>query len=136
LSGFIKREYDYAIRICAFVANPKKSDLTSISTISKNLFISRPFVAKKVYQLIQKQILKTTQGKERTVSLLVNPTELSIYDILKAMGLSGFLNKYLNIPGFCPLEKFYKIYNFLRKQKKSLINTFEAKKIKDLAFTK
>ena len=131
MSSLIKREFDYAIRICAYLAGKKGQGPVSISQISQKLFITRPFATKIVYRLKQYQILNTTQGKEGGVSLNANPETLSVYNILEAIGFDGSVNECLKVPGFCPLEKTCKIHSFFIEQEDKLLQSFKNKMIKD-----
>ena len=131
MNSLIKREFDYAIRICAYLAGKKGQGAVCISQISKKLFITRPFATKIVYSLKQYKILNTTQGKEGGVSLNVNPETLSVYNIFEAMGFDNSVNECLKIPGFCPLVKTCKIHSFFIEQEEKLLQSFKNKMIKD-----
>ena len=131
MNSLIKREFDYAIRICAYLAGKKGQGPVSISHISQKLFITRPFATKIVYRLKQYKILNTTQGKEGGVSLNVNPKTLSVYNILEAIGFDGSINECLKVPGFCPLVKTCKIHSFFIEQEEILLQSFKNKMIKD-----
>ncbi len=87
MNSLITREYDYAIRICAYLAGKKDQGPVSIFQISQKLFITRPFATKIVYRLKQHSILTTTQGKDGGVSLNANPETLSVYNILRVYGV-------------------------------------------------
>jgi Rrf2 family nitric oxide-sensitive transcriptional repressor len=131
MNSLIKREFDYAIRICAYLAGKKGQGPVSISQISQKLFITRPFATKIVYRLKQYKILNTTQGKEGGVSLNANPETLSVYNILEAIGFDGSINERLKVPGFCPLVKTCKIHSFFIGQEKILLQSFKNKMIQD-----
>ena len=131
MNSLIKREFDYAIRICAYLAGKKGQGPVSISQISQKLFITRPFATKIVYRLKQYKILNTTQGKEGGVSINANPETLSIYNILEAIGFDGSVNECLKVPGFCPLVKTCKIHSFFMEQEEKLLKSFKNKMIKD-----
>ena len=131
MNSLIKREFDYAIRICAYLAGKKGQGPVSISQISQKLFITRPFATKIVYRLKQYKILNTTQGKEGGVSINANPETLSIYNILEAIGFDGSVNECLKVPDFCPLVKTCKIHSFFMEQEEKLLKSFKNKMIKD-----
>jgi DNA-binding IscR family transcriptional regulator len=57
---FVKREYDYAIRICAYLAGNYRKGPIFISQISEKLFITRPFAIKSVFQLKNRTIAEFT----------------------------------------------------------------------------
>ncbi len=131
MNSLIKREFDYAIRICAYLAGKKGHGPLSISQISQKLFITRPFATKIVYRLKQNKILNTTQGKEGGVSLNANIETLSVYKIFESMGFDSSVNECLKIPGFCPLVKTCKIHSFFIEQEEKLLQSFKNKMIKD-----
>ena len=131
MNSLIKREFDYAIRICAYLAGKKGQGPLSISQISQKLFITRPFATKIVYRLKQNKILNTSQGKEGGVSLNANPETLSVYTIFESMGFDSSVNECLKIPGFCPLVKTCKIHSFFIEQEEKLLQNFKNKMIKD-----
>ena len=135
MSGFIKREYDYAIRICAYLAGQSAGKAIPISQIANRLFITRPFATKIIYQLKQKRIVQTSQGKIGGVALKIDPRSLSIYDILLAMGFDLALNECLKTPGYCPLDDQCLIHQFFRRQEESLLMAFKEKKINELVIT-
>jgi DNA-binding IscR family transcriptional regulator len=53
---FVKREYDSAIRICAYLAGNYRKGPISISQIFEKLFINRSFATKIVFQLKNRPI--------------------------------------------------------------------------------
>lgn len=135
MNAFIKREYDYAIRICAFLAGVTDKKPVALSQISKLLQISRPFAAKIVYQLRQKDIIRSTQGKYGGIFLHREPEQLSVYEILLAMDFDSTINECIQNPTICPLTGICKIHAFLEEQEQTLVANLKAKKISDLQFT-
>ncbi len=82
-----KKEYDYAIRICAYLAGAVPEAHYTITQLASTLLISKPFATKIIYQLKQNKIVNTIRGKKGGVFLAVNPSKLSFYQIFEAMGL-------------------------------------------------
>ncbi len=82
MTTFIKREYDYALRICAYLAEHYQEGPISLGTISDKLFISRHFANKIVHKLKKNNLIVTVQGKQGGIYLNRNPQELSLYEIL------------------------------------------------------
>ena len=135
MNSFIKREYDYAVRICAYMAGQPSGTTVSVSKISKALFITRPFSNKIINQLRLAGITGSVQGKFGGVFLRKKPEQLSILDILKAMNFNSTINECILNPGICPLIKSCKIHLFFKEQEELLLKNFEQKKIIDFAFS-
>lgn len=134
ISTLIKRENDYAIRICAFLAGKPKGEAVAVSRITKLLQIKRPFTQKIIFQLRKSNIIGSVQGRNGGIYLLKDPAKLSVMDVLKAMNFNSSLNECLKIPSICPLIGFCKIHSFFLETQKKLFKEFENKKIIELAF--
>ena len=132
---FIKREYDYALRICAYLAGNYKSGPIPVSKIAKVLFISRPFTTKIVFRLKQNKIVQTVQGRDGGVFLDHSPEDLSIFDILQAIGFDSTLNECIKHPRLCPLVAMCAIHIFFIEEENRLIHSFKEKKIAEFAFS-
>ena len=135
MNVFIKREYDYAIRMCAYLAGRDSDHPISLGLVSQKLAISRPFASKIIFKLRQKNIIGTTQGKYGGVYLKSDPHKLSLLDILKAMDFDSTLNECLHNPQICPLIPVCKIHVFFLQQETQLLNTLKEKKIIEFAFS-
>ncbi|GAB4332619.1 MAG: hypothetical protein Kow0037_10300 [Calditrichia bacterium] len=134
MNVFIKREYDYAIRIVAYLAGLPEGEIRSVTEIAQKLFITRPFASKIIHTLKNAEIVKTVQGKQGGIFLNQNPAELSVLQILEAMGFDSTINECVKLPGICPLNGFCKIHTFFVEQERQLIRNLAAKKIADFAF--
>jgi len=128
---FIKREYDYAIRICAYLASHYLKEAVPIPQICRNLFISRPYVNKIVHQLKHSGVLLTTQGKFGGVNLKIDPRKLSFLDVLTAMGFNSTLNECVINPNVCPLVVICHIHEFWAEQEEKLLDELKKRKIAD-----
>ncbi|NOY60154.1 MAG: Rrf2 family transcriptional regulator [Calditrichaeota bacterium] len=133
MNTFIKREYDYAIRICAYLAGHFQKGHIPISQIATNLYLTRPFTTKIVYQLKKAGIVDTVQGKVGGVFLIHPPQEISVYTVLKAMGFSATINECLQKNTDCPLASICRIQHFFAQQQNLLIENFKTKKISEFA---
>ncbi len=131
----VKREYDYAIRICAYLAGHYQGGPISLSRISAKLFITRPFATKIVYQLKSAKIVDTAQGKHGGVFLNVRPRDLTLFEILKGMGLGVSISKCIDNPKFCPLPPPCKLHALFIEEENRLIALFKSKTINEFAFT-
>jgi Rrf2 family protein len=135
MPDLIKREWDYAIRLCAYLAGSYKKGHISLTYAAKRLFLTRPMLNKIVFQLRGKEILDSVQGKYGGIFLKADPQKLSIYDILKAMGYNSNLNECVNEHKSCPLIKQCQVHLFFVEQEMNLIEAFKKKKISDVAFS-
>lgn len=135
MAAFIKREYDYAIRICVYLASFYNEEHKSVPVISKNLYLTIPFTTKIVHQLKNNNIIETVQGKYGGIKLKVDPNKLSFYDILYAMGFDMAINECLRNPKICPLIDYCKTHLFFLSQEQMLINNFKGAKISNFIIT-
>jgi Rrf2 family nitric oxide-sensitive transcriptional repressor len=133
MAVFIKREYDYAIRICAYLGAYYDDGLKSVSQISKKLLITLPFATKIVHQLKKKNLIDTVQGKYGGIRLKRSPQNVSIFDVLHAVGFDSSINECIRIPGICPLSATCKIHRFFNEQETKLIEALKNAKIYDFA---
>lgn len=130
-----KREYDYAIRICAYLAGSSRDTYFTIKKLSDNLLISKPFATKIVFQLKKNKILNTTRGKNGGVSLAINPRKLTLSKIFKSVGMVTRVDACINDKGFCPLPAPCKIHKYFIDQEKEIINKLEKTTIDNFAFS-
>ncbi len=133
MNPFIKREYDYAIRICAFLAGQDKGKAIPLSRIVKLLVIPKPFATKIAHKLKKAGVTGSVQGKTGGIFLHVDPHALSVLDILKAMNFDSTLNECIYHHDICPLVGICHIHNFFREEERRLLESFKNKKIADLA---
>lgn len=135
MAAFIKREYDYAIRICAYLASFYNEGHKPVPEIAKKLYLTVPFTTKIVHQLKNNNIIETAQGKYGGIKLKVSPNKLSFYDILHAMGFSMTMNECLRNPKICPLVDYCKTHLFFLSQEQMLINNLKGAKISNFIIT-
>jgi Rrf2 family nitric oxide-sensitive transcriptional repressor len=111
------KEYDYSLRICAYLAGSYQNKI-SIRQLSEKLFITLPFTTKIIYKLKTFGILKTERGKSGGVILAKDPKHLSLFEILTAMGLLKKVSECITEDGFCPLKTPCKIHSFFYERRK------------------
>ncbi len=133
MNPFIKREYDYAIRICAFLAGQEKGRAIPLSRIVKLLVIPKAFATKIAHKLKKAGVIDSVQGKTGGIFLHMEPHTLSILDILKAMNFDSTLNECIYHHDICPLVGVCHIHNYFREEERRLLKSFENKKIAELA---
>ena len=132
---FIKREYDYAIRICAYLAGNYRKGPIAVSELSEKLFITRPFATKIVFRLKLSNIVKTVQGKQGGIYLDQSPDKLSLHTIIEGMGHDVTISECIQRLDYCPLPPPCKIHSFFIEQEDSLINHLKSHYIAEFAFT-
>ncbi|MCB0283560.1 MAG: Rrf2 family transcriptional regulator [Calditrichaeota bacterium] len=135
MPDLIKREWDYAIRLCAYLAGSYNKGHVSLTHASKKLFLTRPMLNKIVFQLRQKGILDSVQGKYGGIFLKEDPHKLSVFDVLKAMGYNSNLNECVSKHASCPLIKQCQVHLFFAEQEMNLLGAFKNKMIIELAFS-
>ncbi len=132
MNVYIKREYDYAIRIVVHLAEMNKNTVVPLSRISERLFITRPFANKIVHQLRRNDIIGSVQGKKGGIYLKADPELLSILDILRALNFDSTINECLKTADFCPFSGNCKVHEFYLEQEDLLLNNMAEKKIVEL----
>lgn len=135
MAVFIKREYDYAIRICCYLASFYNKGHKSVPVISKKLYLTVPFTTKIVHQLKNNNVIETVQGKYGGIKLKVSPNKLSFYDVLYAMGFDMTINECLRNPKICPLVNKCKVHLFFLSQEQMIINNLKGAKISNFIIT-
>ena len=130
-----KREYDYAIRICAYLAGSGENSSFTIQQLASKLLITKPFATKIIYQLKKNKILKTIRGNKGGVSLSIAPTKLSLFQIFESLGLAQMVSSCIAIDGFCPLPPPCKIHSFFIDQENEIIKKLKIHTINEFAFT-
>lgn len=132
MNTLIKREQDYALRICSYLAQFPSTDTVPVSQLAEKLYISVPFATKIVHKLKKKNLVGTVQGKFGGVYLLPRADSLSVHDVLVAMGFEFHVNSCLQIDQVCPCESTCQFHDFFAEQEMLLINNFKSKKICDV----
>jgi len=132
MTSFIKREYDYAIRICAYLAGRYGKKPMPLPQVAKVLYISKPFATKIVHQLKNSGITGSVQGKTGGIFLKKDPEKLSLFSILEAMGFNSTLNECIKDHHHCPLIKFCHIHDFFVEAELELFGRFKNKMISEL----
>ncbi len=130
-----KKEYDYAIRICAYLAGSGDNKQFTIQELSSTLLISKPFATKIIYQLKQSEIVNTIRGKKGGVSLAVNPAKLTFFQIFEAMGLVRSVSACINDKDFCPLPPPCNIHQFFIDHELKIIKELKETTINNFAFS-
>ena len=132
MNSFIKREYDYAIRICAYLAGHERLRPIPLPEVARKLHLPKPFTTKIVHRLMKSGITASVQGKSGGIFLQKNPKELSLLAILKAMHFNATLNECTSDHSNCPIIKICQIHLFFRETEGKLMEIFQNKMISEL----
>jgi len=129
--SFISREQDYALRITAYLAGLPKNKFIPISKISEKLFVSKNFAARIIHKLNKAKITASIQGKYGGIYLKVNPSKLTIYDVLYCIGFKVKFNDCLKESFFCELMFSCKFHSFFVNEEKLFFEKLKSQKILD-----
>lgn len=130
-----KRDYDYAIRICAYLAGSGANAFFTIQQLSSKLLVSKPFATKIIFQLKQSRILKTTRGKKGGVSLALPANEITFFNIFEAIGRGIKISSCILEKNFCPLPPPCNIHKFFIDQENEIIKKLKSTTLNNFAFS-
>jgi Rrf2 family protein len=83
----------YGIRAVMYLASrPEDKKMTGIVTISKDLNLPAPFLAKILQQLAKHKMLISLKGPHGGFSLLKDPEEITLLDIIKTIDGDDIFN--------------------------------------------
>lgn len=80
----LSKTWDYALKSVCYIAD--KEWLVHIKDISIDQWISEAMLRRIIADLERSHILETTKGRNGGVQLAKQPHQISIYDILEAVG--------------------------------------------------
>jgi Rrf2 family protein len=135
MQTYISREQDYALRMTAYLAGLEKTEQVSISKLSTELFISRSFAAKIAHKLKKCGLIGTRQGVKGGIFLAANPDELSVFDVLDAVGFKTHFNKCFDQEFKCELLEKCRFHRFFSEQEQMLFDNFKNAPIADFRMT-
>lgn len=130
--SFITREQDYALRITAYLAGLEEQ--ISVKQLSSKLEVSGKFASRIVHKLKTEGILKTRRGVKGGVCLNGNAKQLTIYDVLNAIGFENKFNQCLAKNQQCTFECTCKFHRLFAEQENKLLNDFKEMKISEFIF--
>ena len=128
MNSYISREQDYALRIAARLGSLKNDDLMSVKELSQNLFISKSFAARIVHKLIQKGIALSKQGHQGGIYLRKPAAEISLFQIIDAIGFKVRFNQCLHNEIDCRLLNICKFHSFFSEQETKFFDELKKKK--------
>jgi Rrf2 family iron-sulfur cluster assembly transcriptional regulator len=128
----------YGIRAVIYLASqPLSNGKTGIKKISSDLNLPTPFMAKILQQLAKQKILSSSKGPHGGFSLLKDPHEITLLDIVNTIDGKDVFTSCIMHNGSCEgVEKDKKkctIHDEYEKTRADLIKLFGNRSIYDLA---
>lgn len=135
MKTFISKEQDYALRIVAYLCGLENDKLISVKELSSKLAISYSFAARIVHKLKNEKIIKTIQGQKGGITLNLSARDVSVYDVIMAIGEPAKINDCV-----CPginheLANACKFHGYFQKIENDLYNKFKETKISNFSLT-
>ena len=127
----------YGIRAVIYIASqPVSNDKTGIKQISRDLNLPTPYLAKILQLLARQKILHSYKGPHGGFSLLKDPREISILDIIKTIDGDGIFTDCVIYNGSCKCidkeKKQCTIHEDYDKVRSDLMMLFSKKTVFDL----
>ena len=127
----------YGIRAVIYLASQRSGNLkTGIKQISNDLDLPTPFLAKILQQLAKQKILSSSKGPHGGFSLLRDPHEITLLDIVNTIdGYDTFTNCVMHkgtCVGISMEKKFCPLHEDYEKTRSELIRLFSNRTIYDL----
>ncbi len=126
----------YAIRGVIYLASkPTPESKTDIKTISKDLNLPAPFLAKILQQLAKQRILSSSKGPHGGFGFLKDPGKFTLIDIVNCIDGNDTFTKCIMRNGSCDgngIETHCALHDDYEKPRKELINLFSKMSIKEL----
>ena len=131
MQTYITREQDYALRIVAALAGIQDESHLSITTLCKKLLVTRNFAGKIVHKLKHAGIVNTTQGQFGGVFLSKATANISMYEVLSAIGFRTKFNECLREEISCPLETICGFHGYFHNIENNFLNEMKSKMISE-----
>jgi len=127
----------YGIRAILYLASrPAGSNMIGITTISKDLDLPTPFLAKILQQLVKHKILHSLKGPHGGFTLMKDPKEITLLDIVRIIEGEDIFNNCILHNATCKqvdIEKkacfLHNDYSIIRKE---FVNFFRSMTIYDI----
>ena len=127
----------YGIRAVIYLAcQPLENGKTGIKKISSELNLPTPFLAKILQQLAKQKILSSSKGPHGGFSLLKNPKQITLLDIVNTIDGTDIFTNCVMHDGTCESlgkeSKRCPLHDDYEKVRNNLIKVFSSKTIYDL----
>ncbi|MCG3191876.1 MAG: HTH-type transcriptional repressor NsrR [Thermoanaerobaculia bacterium] len=100
----IRRETDYAVRILIHLAAIDEKSLVQVRTMAEQRFLPLSFVRRIVARLSAAGLLSTMRGMGGGIQLARPASQISMLDVVRAMGDGVELNQCLDGDHHCPFS--------------------------------
>jgi Rrf2 family protein len=97
----ISRRVDYGLRLLLALGG-SHHPMSKSSNLSKQIGVPLPFLYKITTDLVQSGLVKTLRGAKGGLRLAVNPAEISMLDVVRALDEEICLSPCLDRPNQCP----------------------------------
>jgi Rrf2 family protein len=125
----ITRTADYAVRAVIHLASKSSGACVPAGEISRQQKIPATYAAKVLQLLARAGIVLTTSGRSGGASLLRDPSDISLLDIVEAVDGPVILNRCLREPDACPLNRNCAVHPFWKRTQKMLTDTLRKAKV-------
>ena len=125
----ITRQADYALRAVLYLSRLNKNARTATRKIAEEMQIPNFFLAKIISQLSIAGLIKTSRGAHGGVSLVREPQEISVLDVVETIDGPIALNQCTHDPSTCPFGENCPIHAIFCEAEEILVN-----KLKNTSF--
>ncbi len=125
----ITRQADYALRAILYLSRLSKNARTATRKIAEEMQIPTSFLAKILSQLLIAGLINTSRGTRGGVSLVREPQEISVLEVIEAIDGPIALNQCTHDPSTCPFGEHCPIHETLCEAEEILVN-----KLKNTSF--
>jgi Rrf2 family protein len=129
----LTRESDYAVRVIVDLAGRPPGDVVRTEDLSQSTGVPRAYLAKIIQILSRVGFVRTRQGPTGGVSLLKDPANLTLRQMVEAVEGPIYLNRCLIRPGECPRDSFCTVHPVWARIQEVLIREIDAVTARDLA---
>lgn len=123
----------YAIRILAYIANKKDSELINAIEVAKTLDISYKFLTKIMTELVKADLVESIRGRNGGFKLKKSSSEIMVNDILNLFNDSIKDEQCILGIGFCNKMCKCALHDQWRESKNLMQEMFQKSSLKDIA---
>ena len=123
----------YAIRILAYIANKKDSELINAIEVAKTLDISYKFLTKIMTELVKADLVESIRGRNGGFKLKKSSSEIMVNDILNLFNDSIKDEQCILGIGFCNKTCKCALHDQWREPKNLMQEMFQKSSLKDIA---
>jgi len=121
----ITKDIDYAIRALSYIATGNKDETVTVTKLSKDTEIPKPFLRKILLTLGKNGFLKSFKGKPGGFKLNNDPSDILLFDIIEIFQDKFEFNKCIFKKNICPNSQKCVLKNKLDKIGKMIEKEFK-----------